>query len=143
MLDLLTLVDADVMVLDLGTALRAFLDEFADTYPHEYQRPIVYEAPMSKYGRGVARKAGYTQAVFSRSPLHVPTALGLGSRWALEEILSQAPGQSTLFDPFIGKGLALQVGHKAGFTVYGSDVDPDRLAACTGWLETKDAPSDA
>ena len=142
-LDLLTLVDADVMVLDLGSVLRAFEDEFRDAYPYQYQRPVVYEAPMSRYGRGTAHKAGFTQAMFSRVPLDVPARLGLGSREGLTEVLDQLPAASTLFDPFIGKGLALQAGHAAGLTVYGSDVDPDRLAACTGWLETKDAPSDA
>lgn len=126
-------VDPDILVLDVMSLTEPVIETFAHEWPHLYQRPVVYEAPMNSNGRGHARKPGFTQVVLSRRVLS-PGRPGLGSRAALVELVEQLPA-GVMFDPFVGKGLAMQEAVLAGWEFWGSDCDPERLAACTNWLE--------
>lgn len=141
LIQLLRDIDAETVVIDGFSICPAISAALGQEWPHVATRPIVYEAPTTANGRGCAKKPGFVQLVLSREKLDVWPVLGLGSREALAGFVDDLPAGSTVFDPFTGKGLAMQVAVAAGHRFYGTDSDSTRLESCVGWINTKDQQS--
>ncbi len=101
------------------------------------ERPILYSAPLRGKGPGMAKKRiPYTLVVASKRP--VPLPVGVYSHEVLADVLSRRRPGEVVFDPCIGKGLALRGAIAQGMICVGIESSPERLQ-CSIEYATREA----
>lgn len=136
-IDVAKAIAAPTTVIDCFSNRVAVIDALTPHWPFSYVAPVTYEAPTTANGGGRAVKTGGVQLVLSHRYISAPDPTEtLGSRAALRRILSDLP-PSTVFDPCVGKGLAMQVAYETGHGGIGTDISIERLEAASTWLKTR------
>lgn len=96
---------------------------------------VIYSAPLRGAGPGLAKKrTPYTLLAAAKAPLSLPdgvhTKTGIYSHELLADILSRRQPGETVFDPCIGKGLALRAAIARGMQCVGIESSEERLSCC-------------
>jgi hypothetical protein len=93
------------------------------------ERPILYSAPLYGHGMAMAKKRlPYTLVVASKRPAPLPA--GEYSHEAITDALSRRQPGEVIFDPCIGKGLALRAAIARGMQCVGIEASEERLQCC-------------
>jgi hypothetical protein len=101
-----------------------FMDKLG--YSHHYQNKIMYSAPTTKNGTGLAKRRIKTSILsFSMRELDLDFDYEYSHEF-LEKLLS-ARNEIVCFDPCIGKGLLSRVAIENGHTCHGIEMNQNRL----------------
>ncbi|HOK71233.1 MAG TPA: hypothetical protein PLU15_10280 [Bacillota bacterium] len=121
--------DADEYYIETGKVHDSVVDHLRGRGLYIQERPILYSAPLNGHGLGMAkRRIPCTLVVASRQP--VPLPAGEYSHETIADALSRRQPGETVFDPCIGKGLALRAAIARGMRCVGIESSPERLKCC-------------
>jgi hypothetical protein len=126
-------------------AADIFVEHSADPAKHEQ---FLEAASRYAFGRGPMRKIETTYgspkrpAILFHFGLRPPNEKidGLSGPRLVETALRSIGGVRAgawVVDPCIGQGMTSRVAHKLGFSCFGTELDPKRLAKTVAWLAKK------
>lgn len=129
--------DAEEYYIECGKIGPAVLEYFTSRGFTIQTGQVIYSAPLRGTGSGLAKKRiPYTLVVASKRP--VPLPIGVYSHEVLADVLSRRRPGEVVFDPCIGKGLALRGAIAQGMMCVGIESSPERLQ-CSIEYATREA----
>ena len=121
--------DAEEYYIECGKVHDAVVDYLRGRGLIIQERPILYSAPLYGHGTAMAKKRlPYTLVAASKRP--VPLPAGEYSHEAITDVLSRRQPSEVVFDPCIGKGLALRAAIVRGMRCVGIEASEERLKCC-------------
>lgn len=128
--------DAEEYYIECGKVHPAIVGYFAGRGLVMQERQILYSAPINGTGPGMAkRRVPYTLVVASKRP--VPMPAGDYSHEAIADALSRHQPGETVFDPCLGKWLALRAAIARGMQCIGIEASTERLQCAIDWVTAK------
>ena len=104
-------------------------------YPFVEYRDLIYSAPLNGRTNGMAKRRKVTGVVIASKWKANTNFSYTYSHEFLNGVLNQKREYKVLFDPCIGKGLALRAALKYGYQCYGIEFSKDRLSCTLEYLE--------
>lgn len=127
--------DAEEYYIECGKIGPAVLEYFTARGFTIQTGRVVYSAPLRGTGSGMAKKrTPYALLAAARTRVPLPdgvrTKAGIYSHELLADILSRRQPGEVVFDPCIGKGLALRAAIARGMQCVGIEASEERLKCC-------------